>query len=33
MQWKGTKTSQMLCDNVYFKKRGKQDSLEKNKNA
>ena len=33
MQWRGTKTSWMLCDKVYFKKRDKQDSSDKNENA
>ena len=27
MQWRGTKTSWMLCDKIYFKKRDKQDSF------
>ena len=33
MQWRGTKTSWMLCDKVYFKKHDKQDSSDKNENA
>ena len=33
IQWRGTKTSWMLCDKIYFKKRDKQGSSDKNENA